>query len=122
MSSYPRMNALTYKCAAAIAKGKVVKAGADEQHLVVSAAATSKNVGICQTATTTAEDPMEVAHAGGGGLALLGGSVVVGDFLAADSDGALVATTTAGNYVSAQALKDGSAGDLIPVNVVSFLI
>lgn len=123
MSSYPRMNALTYKCAAAVVKGTVAKPGADEQHLIVSASATSKNVGIFQNDTTTAEDPVEVAHPGGGGLAKLGvGGCAVGDFLTADSSGTLVVTTTPGNFVVAQALKDGLAGDLVPVNVVCFLI
>ena len=123
MSSYPRPNMLTFKCAAAVVKGTVAKPGADAQHAVVSAAATSKNFGIFQSVTTTAEDPVEVALPGGGGLAKLGsGGCAFGDFLAADSNGALVVTTTPGNFVSAQALADGAEGDLVPVNVLSFLI
>lgn len=120
--SYPQRNLLTFKCAAAIAIGLVVKPGADKEHAIVSAAATSKNFGINQTEATVAEDPIEIALPGGGGLAKLGGTVSFGDFLTADSAGKLVATTTAGNYVVAQALQDGVANDLIAVNVVSFLI
>jgi hypothetical protein len=120
MSSYPAPNILTYKSAAALAKGKVVKPGADKEHAVVASAATDKAIGICQSVSEAAEDPIEVAFPGGGGLALLGGSVSAGDYLASDANGALVATTTANDNVIAQALQDGVENDLIAVVVLNF--
>ncbi len=118
MSSHPRPNLVTYKAGAAISRGMVVKPGADAQHVVKSALATNKNFGIAYCDATTAEDPVEVALPGGGSVGLLGDSVSFGDLLTSDTAGKLVATTTANDKIVAQALSDGSAGDLIPVNVV----
>lgn len=116
-------NVLTFKAGAAIAKGCVVKPGADNQHVIVSAAATSKNLGIAQNAVTTAEDKVEVAVPGGGAKALLGsGGCAFGDLLTSDANGALVVTTTPGDRVVAMAMDDGSAGDLVAVHVVCILI
>lgn len=121
-SIYPA-NILTFKAAAAIAKGKVVIAGADDDHVAVSTVATAKNIGILQTATTEAEGKAEVALPGGGGKALLGsGGAAFGDLLTSDSNGALVVTTTPGNRVMAMALQAGSENDLISVMVLAQLI
>lgn len=118
--SSPKPNLTTFLASAAMAKFKAVKPGADAKHVQVASAATDKVIGIAQNESSAAEDALEIALPGGGGKALLGGSVSFGDFLAADSNGALVATTTANNKVIAQALSDGVSGDVIPVNVVSF--
>jgi hypothetical protein len=111
-----------WKAAAAIAKGKAVKKGSDDDHVAVCSAATDKSVGIMQTASTAAEDTCEVAVTGGGGKALLGGTVVFGDLLAPDSNGKLVATTTPGDRYIAKAEQDGVENDLIGVHVVEGLI
>ncbi len=121
MAAYFPSNVLTFKAGATgIFEGCVVKPGADNQHCLVSASATSKNFGIAKNAAAAAEDKVEVALPGGGAKAKLGGTVAFGDFLTADSAGKLITTTTANDFVVAQALEDGVANDLIAVSVVSF--
>lgn len=122
MASHSPSNALTFKCGAAISKGMCVKPGSDTLHVIKSAAATSKNLGIALNTTTTAEDKVEIALPGGGAKALLGGSVSFGDLLTADSAGKLVATTTPGDRYVCMAMDDGSAEDLCAVHVVVGLI
>lgn len=118
MSSYANPNMLTFKAGAAIAEGSVVKPGADNQHVLVSAAATSKNFGIAQNAATAAEDKVEVAMPGGGAKGLAGGTVAFGDLLTSDASGKLVATTTANDRVVAIAMEDAVVNDLFSVHVV----
>ena len=121
MSSIFPPKVLTFKAGATgIVKGCVVKPGADNQHVLVSAAATDKNFGISLNAAAAAEDKVEVALPGGGAKALLGGTVAFGDYLTADASGKLVATTTANDKVVAQAMEDGVLNDLIAVHVLSF--
>ena len=108
---------LAFKADAALAKGKVVKGGTDEQHVAVCSAATDKALGIVQNSAAAAEDFLEVA-VGGGGKALAGGVIAVGDLLAADSDGALVATTTGNDKVIAKALAAAVANDLFDVLII----
>ena len=122
MASSSEPKVLTFKAAAAIAKGKVVKAGADSEHVAVCSAATNKSFGIVQNAPDAAEAAAEVAMPGGGGKALLGGTVVQGDLLAPDSNGALVATTTPGDRYIAIAMEGGVVNQLIGVEVVAGLI
>lgn len=112
----PKIVAL--KAAAAIAKGKAVKIGADDSHVAVASAGTDKILGILQNAPSAAEGVAEVAMPGGGAKALCGGTVAAGDLLTADADGKLIATTTANDKIIAQALQAGVANDLIDVNVV----
>lgn len=120
MSSHAPANVLTFLADGVISKGMVVKAGSDRKHVAKATAATQKAVGLSMSTTTAAEEAMEVAMPGGGGKALLGGTVSFGDFLASDAAGKLVATTTANDKVIAQAMEDGVANDLISVTVVSF--
>jgi hypothetical protein len=115
-SSTPRI--FVFKAGGAIAKGKAVKAGADDQHVQVSAAATDKSVGIMQNDAVNAEDPCEIALQGGGAKGLLGGTVAFGDDLVPNASGALIASVTAGDRPIAKAMGAGVSGDLIPVEVV----
>lgn len=121
MASHSQPRIVAFKSdTASIAIGSVVKAGSDKSHVAKAAAATEKAVGIAMSLVEAAEQAVEVAVQGGGAKGLLGGTVSFGDFLASDSDGKLVATTTANNKVIAQAMEDGVANDLIAVEVVSF--
>ncbi len=123
MASFQQSNVLTFKCGGVIAKGSVVKPGADADHVVVSAAATSKNLGIAMNTTTTAEDLVEVAFPGGGAKAKLGsGGCAIGDLLTSDASGTLVVTTTPGDRYVAMALADGAENDLVSVVMVTGLI
>lgn len=111
----PRIYA--FKAAAAIAKGKAVKPGADKEHVQVGSANTDRCIGILQNAPDAAEAIAEVAMPGGGGKALLGESVSAGDDLCAHTDGSLVKVNAEGDQILCRALEDGVAGDLIPVEV-----
>ena len=108
-----------FKSDGVIAKGKAVKMGTDEKHVAKATAATDKVVGLCMGDVAAADDACEVAMFGGA-KGLLGGVVAAGDFLVADANGALVATTTANDKVIAQALEAGVADDLIGVLVCHF--
>lgn len=116
MASTLKPQILAYYVAAGIAKGKAVKTGADSEHVAVCSAGTDKAIGLVQNDTTTAEDIAEVAVAGGA-KGLAGDTIAVGDLLAADSNGALVATTSANDKVIGQALEDAVAGDLFSVQM-----
>lgn len=117
MSSHFKSNMVVLLAGAAISKGMAVKKGSDDKHVVKGSANTSKCIGIAQSAPTTAEDPVEVALPGGGAKGLLGENCVAGNLLVSHTDGTLVLANTAGDFVIAQALEDGSAGDLIDVTV-----
>lgn len=118
MSSIAQPNLVTFKAGnTGIVEGCVVKPGADNQHVLISASATSKNFGIAQNAAAAAEDKVEVALPGGGAKGLAGGSISFGDLLTSDSAGKLVATTTANDRVVAIALEDAVANDLFSVFV-----
>ena len=114
MASTKAPECLIFLAAAAIAKGKVVKTGADAEHVAVASAATDKSIGILQTATNAAEDVAEVAVMGGA-KALAGGTIAVGDLVTADSNGALVATTTGNDRVMGIALSAAVSGDIFDV-------
>lgn len=120
MASFPAVNPTSYKADGAISRGMAVKAGSDKSHVAKATAATQKILGIALDTTTAAEDCVDVAHPGGGAPGLLGGTVVAGDFLTADSAGKLVATTTANDHVVGQALEGGDANEIIGILVLSF--
>jgi hypothetical protein len=103
---------------AAIAYGKGVKIGSDREHVaVVSTGRTDKSIGICQTVVTAAGDLVEVAMNGGGAKGLLGGTVVAGDELGLDNNGALIKVATANDRRIAIAMEGGVSGDIIAVEV-----
>lgn len=116
MASTKAPEILAYKAAAALTKGHAVKKGADDEHVQVCSAGSDKGIGIIQNDVTTADDVCEVAVMGGA-KGLAGGAIVQGDLLAADSNGALVATTTANDRVLGVAEEDAASGDLFSVLV-----
>lgn len=119
MASTSEPKIYIWKATAAIAKGKCVKPGADDQHVQVASAATDKIIGIVQNDCTAAEDRLEVALNGSGAKALIGsGGCAFGDMLVADSNGALIVKdSTDDNRVVAIAMGAGSENDLVSVEV-----
>lgn len=115
-SSQPRIVAIL--AGAAIAKGKAVKKGADDSHVIAGTANTSRCIGIAQNAPTAAEDACEVAIPGGGAKGLLGETVAMGDLLVSHTDGTLVKANASGDHIIAMAMRDGVANDLIDVEVL----
>lgn len=116
MASTKAPEILAYKATAALTKGHAVKKGADDEHVAVCSAGTDKTLGLIQNTVTAADDVCEVAVAGGA-KGLAGGTISQGDLLAADSNGALVATTSANDKVIGMAEEDAVSGDLFSVLV-----
>lgn len=116
-SSEPKI--YTLLAGAAIAKGKAVKIGSDDNHVIASTANTSLNMGVSQNAPAAAEDPCELALPGGGGKGLLGETVVAGNHLVSHTDGTLVKPNASGDQIIAKAMEGGVAGDLIDIEVIS---
>ena len=117
MASSLKPEIVVLLASAAVAKGKAMKIGTDDNHVVVGAANTDKVLGIVQNAPTAAEELAELAVAGGA-KALLGESVVAGNFLVSHTDGTLVKANASGDILIAQAMEGGSSGDLIDVVVI----
>ncbi len=124
MSVHSQPRVLTfYAGSTGIVKGCVVKPGADGKHVLISAAATSLNIGFAMNAAAAAGDKVEVALPGGGAKALVGSATpAFGDLLTADANGAVIVTTTPGDRYIAIAMEAGVVGDLIAVEVVAGLI
>jgi|SRR4051812_41081155 hypothetical protein len=122
MASTTTPRIFSYKAAGAIPKGSAVIFGADSQHVTVATGPTTLIMGIAQSASTAAEDLIEVATNGGGAKALAGGTIARGDLLTSDAAGALVATTTATNRIIAIAHDAAVAGDIFAVEVAVGLI
>ena len=117
MSSTFQQNVYTFKADGVIPKGSAVKAGSDNDHVAIGAANTNRCLGIAQSASTAAEDAIEVAVPGGGAKALLGETVAAGDDLCSHTDGSLVKVNLEGDQILARALEGGDAGELISVHV-----
>jgi hypothetical protein len=115
-SSQPKIVAIL--AGAAISKGMAVKKGSTDSYVIKGTANTSKCVGVAQNAPTTADDVCEVALPGGGGKGLLGESVAMGDLLVSHTDGTLVKANASGDHIIAMAMRDGSANDLIDIEVM----
>jgi hypothetical protein len=111
---------LVFKADAAISKGMAVKFGTDDEHVAKCSAATDQAIGLAQGDAASAEDLIEVAVNGGGGKALAGGTITRGDFVASDSSGNLVATTTGNDNVVGQAMASAVVSDIFPVLVNCF--
>lgn len=114
MASSLEPKIIAYKAAAAMAAYVAVKKGATEDYVAICSAASDKVLGIVQNAPDAADALAEVCR-DGGCKAKVGGSVVDGDLLTADASGFLVATTSNAEKVIAQAMEDGSSGDVIAV-------
>lgn len=116
--SHRKANILTYKAGAAISRGQAVKFGADKEHVVKSAGNTDMNIGIAQNDAASAEDLVEVAGIGGGGVALAKEQISMGKLLVANADGSLEQTNADGDRLVAMAMEDAVAGDLFGVDIV----
>lgn len=124
MSTYAQPKILAFLSdTATIAEGSVVKVGSARTNVALAVTSTSLILGLAQSPVANAGDPVEVALPGGGGKGLCGsgGSIAAGDFLTADTSGALVTTTTTGDRVIAIAMEAAASGDLFSVHVVMFI-
>lgn len=95
-----------------IAKGKAVKIGTDRNHVAVCSATTDKAIGIAQSASTAAEDQIEVALPGGGAKFLAQATISAGMLLVPHTDGSIKKIAAANDCLVGQAHEDAVAGDL----------
>lgn len=117
MASYLEPKVLTFKATAAIGQYSVVKGGADNEHVSVSAAgATDKSVGIAMSAATVADQFTEVAVMGGGAKLKLAGTVAFGDKVTSNASG-LGVVAASNDHVVGVAMEAGVSGDIIQIVV-----
>jgi len=117
MASHSEPRIYTYLAAGAIAKGKAVKIGADAEHVAVGAANTDGCIGIAQSASSAAEERIEVALQGGGAKGLAGETITAGKLLVSHTDGSLYQANASGDRVVAVAMEDAVVGDIFAVEV-----
>ena len=108
----------TLKAGAALSEYRIVKPGADDDHILEAAANTDALIGIVLPGQSTdpsdafvAEDPVDFAT-GGTARVEYGGTITRGAQLTADSQGRAVSTTTNAHRVIGTALVSGVVGDL----------
>lgn len=118
MSSFSIPKTQVRKSDGVIAKGKVVKAGSDANHCAQCTGSTDKVIGIAQTSATAAEQDVEIALPGGGGLALAQTTITDGALLVPHTDGGLKPIAASGNRLAAKAMSAAVSGDLFPVEVI----
>lgn len=118
MSSIKHPNILAFLADGAIAKGKAVKIGSDNKHVVVCAGATDKSIGIAWGSASAAEDTIEVCLHGGGAKGLAQTTIAAGKLVVSHTDGALKPIAASGDRVIGVAMEDAVAGDLFAMDVV----
>ena len=115
-SSFSTPRKITLKAGSAISRGDILKFGADDDHVVPSAAATDKHMGIAADDAAAAEDLVEIQLPGGGGLVKSGATIARGDLLSSDASGnAIVALAT--HRTIGLAMQSSVANDLMPMEV-----
>lgn len=121
MTSQPAFHR-TLKAGGTIAKWRIVKFGADDDHVIQGAAATDSLIGVVDlpgdpTVTAAAEDRVDVVR-GGEVDVKAGGTITRGDLVTSDASGQAVTaapSTGANNRILGVAMKSAVSGDVIPV-------
>lgn len=122
MSHYqPEM--MTFKAEADLSAKQFafVKFGANDDFVVACAVAGEKAVGVLMNAPAAGE-LAEVAVFGGGAKVKLSGTVTRGGEISVTVTTGLGKAAVATEYVSAIAMASGVAGDVIPVNLLTYKI
>jgi hypothetical protein len=104
----------TYIAEGAVTKHRFVSFGTTDNQIGMASASTDLLVGVSTEQDTADTAVCDVIHLGEAKL-VLGGTVSAGDRVTSNASGAGVTATT--GTVGAIALKDGVAGDVIPVIV-----
>lgn len=103
----------TFKAGAAISARRIVKFGADDDHVIQGATSSDSLIGVMpRFAAAAAEDRADITIAGLKEVEI-GGSVTRGDRITSDSVGRGVAATGGNSYVGI-AFASGVSGDIIP--------
>lgn len=106
----------SYRADAAVAKHRIVKAGAADGSIAQAAAAGDALMGVADSLGGTTGQIMDVV-CGGYATVQYGGTVTRGAALTADAQGRAIVTTTAGNRLIGFAVTAGAVGDLGTVHV-----
>lgn len=109
----------SYLSGAAINPYRIVKMGADDDHVIQGAAVGDVLIGVIDQplAASAAEDRVDVTHAGIADVEA-GGAVTRGDYVTTDATGQGVAAAPGAgvnNGVVGIALRSAAAGDIFPV-------
>jgi hypothetical protein len=112
----------TFLSAAATAANRILKIGADNNHMIVATAATDKLMAVSDNlGADAAEEPFDVIL-DGVALVKAGGAIAAGDMITSDATGQGIATTTAANRYIGVAMESAAAGDLFGVRLAPGLI
>lgn len=106
----------SYRADAAIAKHRIVKAGAADASTAQAAAATDAIIGVNASLPATTGQVTDVI-VGGYATVEYGGNVTRGAPLTANADGQAIVATTAGQRLIGFAVLAGASGDLGTVDV-----
>lgn len=106
----------SYVAGGTISKGHAVKFDSTENQVVKCTAATDKAIGLAQ-GDASSGGLVEVVHLGGA-KGLAGGVIAPGDMVAADGNGALVATTSGNDKVIGKSMSTTASGDIFNVLVI----
>lgn len=106
----------SYRADAAIAKHRIVKAGAADASIAQAAAASDAIMGVHGSLAAAAGQVTDVV-CGGYATVQYGGNVTRGAPLTSDADGMAVVATTAGQRIVGFAVVDGADGDLGTVHI-----
>jgi hypothetical protein len=106
----------TYIAPTAVDGMRVVKAGAANGQVAVAANASAPLLGITERIGTRDNDRVDVILSGIA-LAVAGGNISRGAAVTAGTGGAVVASTTDGDWIIGFADEDAASGDHVPVRI-----
>jgi hypothetical protein len=112
----------TYRAGAAVSRCRMVKRGADADHIIHNAAATTRSLGITEETQATVDMPVRIAHRPGELVRVEAGAAFALDaFLTSDATGRAIGAAT-GNQVTAIARQAAAAaGDLVLCEITYML-
>jgi len=110
MSQWTEDNNKGYVANVAIGEGLACKLSSGK--IVIATAATDKIIGVTMGSYAAGETAsVKLRSSNGTGKAKAGGTIAVGDFITATTDGSLIATVTAGNQIVGMAVEAAASGD-----------
>jgi len=121
MSSYSKPRLINRTAGADLSTSIYKAVKLDANGHVIAATANSKNIGFLMNAPLSGEIA-EVASFGGGALGRAGNTINAGDSLKSDANGALVATTTSGDFVVAIAMESAVTNDQFYIEPVLYTV
>lgn len=107
-----------YRVGAAVLPCRILKVGADQDHVIHATAVSSVPVGISEEAQPTTDKPVRVAHRPGELVRVeAGASITAGSNVTSDGTGRGVAAVSTNQMVGIAKNAAAAAGDLITVEI-----